>query len=145
MAENLTPDPPQASSTAPPDPRVYFAAERTLLAWVRTGLAMMGFGFVVARFGLFLRMFSSRAAETAIGMEPAASHHTGSFSQWFGTALILAGVTILVMAARVHLRNVDRLLRNEPLEMRRMGLAVIVAGILALMGVVTAGYLLTSA
>jgi uncharacterized membrane protein YidH (DUF202 family) len=31
------------------DPRVYFAAERTLLAWVRTGLAMMGFGFVVAR------------------------------------------------------------------------------------------------
>ena len=37
------------------DPRVYFAAERTLLAWVRTGLALMGFGFVVARFGLFLR------------------------------------------------------------------------------------------
>jgi putative membrane protein len=35
------------------DPRVYFAAERTLPPWVRTGLAMMGFGFVVARFGLF--------------------------------------------------------------------------------------------
>ena len=37
------------------DPRVRFAAERTLLAWIRTGLALMGFGFVVARFGLFLR------------------------------------------------------------------------------------------
>src|SRR5437763_12794119 len=36
------------------DPRVALAGERTLLAWVRTGLAMMGFGFVVARFGLFL-------------------------------------------------------------------------------------------
>ena len=38
------------------DPRVYFAAERTLLAWVRTGLAVIGLGFVVARFGLFLRV-----------------------------------------------------------------------------------------
>ena len=37
------------------DPRVRFAIERTLLAWIRTGLALMGFGFVVARFGLFLR------------------------------------------------------------------------------------------
>ena len=39
----------------PDDPRVRFAAERTFLAWIRTGLAMMGFGFVVARFGMFLR------------------------------------------------------------------------------------------
>ena len=37
------------------DPRLYFAAERIFLAWIRTGLALMGFGFVVARFGLFLR------------------------------------------------------------------------------------------
>jgi len=32
------------------DLRDYLAAERTFLAWVRTGLALMGFGFVVARF-----------------------------------------------------------------------------------------------
>jgi putative membrane protein len=37
------------------DPRVYFAAERTLLAWIRTGLALMGLGFAIARFGLFIR------------------------------------------------------------------------------------------
>jgi putative membrane protein len=40
----------------PNDPRVFFAAERTLLAWVRTGLGLVGMGFVVARFGLFLRL-----------------------------------------------------------------------------------------
>ena len=38
------------------DPRVYFAAERTLLAWMRTGITVIGLGFVVARFGLFLQI-----------------------------------------------------------------------------------------
>lgn len=37
------------------DPRLYMAAERTVLAWIRTGVALIGFGFIVARFGLFLR------------------------------------------------------------------------------------------
>ena len=45
----------KAGQTPEIDPRVVFAAERTLLAWIRTGLSLMGFGFVVARFGLFLR------------------------------------------------------------------------------------------
>ena len=31
----------------------FLAAERAFLAWIRSGLALMGFGFVVARFGLF--------------------------------------------------------------------------------------------
>ena len=37
------------------DARDYLAAEQTFLAWIRTGLSLMGFGFVVARFGLFLQ------------------------------------------------------------------------------------------
>ena len=55
----------------PEDPRVRFAAERTLLARMRTGLAMMGFGFVVARFGLFLREIAAGeqvAARQAVGV-----------------------------------------------------------------------------
>jgi len=43
----------------------YLAAERTFLAWVRTALTLMAFGFVVARFGLFLRELQIRPAEPA--------------------------------------------------------------------------------
>jgi putative membrane protein len=50
------------------DPRVLFAAERTFLAWIRTGLALMGFGFVVARFGIFLQQIMLDR-----GFEPARS------------------------------------------------------------------------
>jgi putative membrane protein len=68
---------------SPDDPRVPLAAERTLLAWVRTGLAMMGFGFVVARFGLFLRELSGLGRD-------ANDRHAG-LSLWVGTTLVLLG------------------------------------------------------
>jgi putative membrane protein len=68
------------------DPRVYFAAERTLLAWLRTGLTIMAFGFVVARFGLFLRLLRAEDGEPI---------PTGGFSPYLGAALVLIGVVAI--------------------------------------------------
>ena len=47
----------------------YLAAERTFLAWLRTALALMGFGFVVARFGLFLRRCSAPPSASVSALE----------------------------------------------------------------------------
>ena len=114
------------------DPRIYFAAERTLLAWVRTGLAMMGFGFVVARFGLFLREMAVARGES---LPP------GGGSLWAGTALVLLGVLVNVYGAVSHARFSARFHRGDS-EQHSPRFAVIVASVLAGAGFAMAAYLI---
>jgi putative membrane protein len=117
------------------DPRVYFAAERTLLAWVRTGLAMMGFGFVVARFGLFLRELA------AVPGVISPRQHVG-LSLWLGTTLVCLGVVVTFAAGVRHWRSLQRLERGQPLPSNPLSLALGVAFLLGLLGLVMATYLL---
>ncbi|HOB75178.1 MAG TPA: DUF202 domain-containing protein [Phycisphaerae bacterium] len=115
------------------DPRITFAAERTLLAWIRTGLAMMGFGFVVARFGWFLReMAMSRGV---------ALPHRGGVSEWVGVTLILLGVAVNVLAAVQHFRFVRRFNQGEMPRAKPASMGVILSAVLALLGLGLAGYL----
>jgi putative membrane protein len=71
----------------PPDGRFrdHAANERTMLAWIRTGIALMGFGFAIARFGLFLREVA-QAGQVHLGAA------RGLGSAWFGVALVVLGL-----------------------------------------------------
>jgi putative membrane protein len=84
------------------DPRVFFAAERTLLAWLRTGLTVMALGFVIARFGLFMQLLTFQAP--AARFQP----HSG-FSAALGIAFVVAGAAASLVATLQHRRFVATL------------------------------------
>jgi putative membrane protein len=73
------------------------ANERTFLAWVRTAIAIMAFGFVVAKFDLFLRLAGAEAAAKTV---PGGHGFIGDLA---GVLLFVLGAAIMALAAlRYH-------------------------------------------
>jgi putative membrane protein len=118
------------------DPRVFFAAERTLLAWVRTGLTIMGFGFVVARFGLFLTLL---AAQRTPATTPTIS--SSHFSNVVGIALVLLGAGTIVFAAIQHRAFILSLPVGDLPPSHNRALPVVLALFLGSLGLALAAYL----
>jgi putative membrane protein len=113
--------------------RVFLAAERTLLAWIRTGLALMGFGFLVSKFGVFLREWAA-VREVQPDSPPA-------WSLWLGTAILALGIAVNFLAALQHLRLVRMLLPPGSAPSGRSAMAVTVAFASAILGLLMAVYL----
>ena len=116
------------------DPRVYLAAERTFLAWVRTSISLIGFGFLIARFGLTIR-------ESEILSTPGANR-LGVLSPWLGSSMVCFGVgvgLVSLMRHRSYVQALEAGVGNPPLSTRA---PLIVAGILALVGLSMAVHIL---
>jgi len=106
------------------DPRVFFAAERTLMAWSRTGLTLMAFGFVLERFGLFMHV---------LRQDP--GHAGRDLSFWIGIAFIALALLVVGFSI-VQFRRVLATLRPVEIPARyctwsgiAMNLSVVLLGI----------------
>jgi putative membrane protein len=133
MPENTTPS---RHVNMLSDPRVFFAAERTLLAWVRTGLTIMAFGFVVARFGLFLRLLGMQQPGSVAHID---AHH--DVSNVVGIALVLIGTACMVLGAVQHRSYVATLPPEDVPRSHDPLYPVLLSVFLALLGLGLAVYL----
>jgi putative membrane protein len=117
------------------DPRVYLAAERTFLAWIRTSLALMGFGFLIARFALLFRI-------TGLGDSMDRSRQR-VVSPWLGFAMVCFGVVVSLVSVvrhRGYIRALESGQSNPALSPRA---PLVMAAVLALVGLAMAIHILT--
>src|SRR5262245_46615541 len=87
------------------------ANERTFLAWVRTGLAVIAFGFVIEKFNLFVLTIAA-ADRAEMGRRLHLENLSGPLGQFGGLALVLIGLALIVVAA-VRFVRTQRLLDDQ--------------------------------
>lgn len=89
------------------DRRVHMANERTFLAWIRTSIAIMAFGFVVEKFALFMKNLSALMCKAGLAESQPPPPRGGSHTSWLGMAVVALGALMGVLAF-VRYRKVER-------------------------------------
>jgi putative membrane protein len=132
MPETAAKDSQQATRTNPNLARDHLANERTFLSWVRTGVAIVVFGFAIGRFAIAIRQWM--AIQGSGHVVP-----TSGVSVWFGTAAIFGGVLVCLAGLVRYRRTHDQI---DSGNFEPAGFVIDLVGIVtALFGLTLAAYL----
>jgi uncharacterized membrane protein YidH (DUF202 family) len=115
--------------------RVHMANERTFLAWVRTSIAVMAFGFVVERFSLFIREVSSILGKSGDGIPP--SH---GYSAIIGIILVTLG-TLMGALSFIRYRKTEKQIDSDSYR-PSLTLDFLVTASVLLIGILLIAYLI---
>jgi putative membrane protein len=91
------------------------ANERTFLAWVRTGIAVIAFGFVIEKFNLFVRTLANVSPVADSGRRLGLERVTGPLGPYEGLALVLLGLALIAFAG-VRFVRTQRLLDDQEIH-----------------------------
>jgi len=108
--------------------RDHAANERTFLAWVRTAIAVMAFGFLVERFDIFLAYIAPQSSSRAVPL------HGQKFANEAGLAFILLGVAMIAIAAIRFFRIAKDIERSKTVPSSGSPFDLALAALLLLMG-----------
>lgn len=114
--------------------REHQANERTFLAWLRTSIALIGFGFAIARFGLFMRQL-----QAAIAPQDSSSESLLS-SQSVGISLVIVGIVLIALAAWRYNQVFWQIERSDYQPNRLI--IWVTAGIVIVLGLISIPFLL---
>lgn len=107
------------------------ANERTFLAWIRTGIAVIAFGVVIAKFNLFMLTLASTAIGQGQRSELASLF--GRVGRYDGLALIFGGVCLVVLATIRFIRTARLLDDAQMHSAKNVRTELILSGWLVLM------------
>jgi putative membrane protein len=108
------------------------ANERTFLAWLRTGIAVIAFGFVVEKFNLFMVALAS-TADAGIGRGIGTERLSGPLGRYDGLALMLVGVILIIIGDLRFTRNKRLINDAEPQITEDVRTELIVTTVLVLL------------
>ena len=109
------------------------ANERTFLAWVRTGVAVIAFGFVIEKFNLFLATIASAAGGGDALYRAKLARLSGPLGRYEGVAFMFVGLALVVLATTRFVR-ITRLLDDSATHSaRNVRTELILSGALVLL------------